>query len=88
MRHVVVGTLAPSLLALGSLAVAAQTGPTAADLAYLKTVGSSLNDKDVAALAELTYLELTGDIDDAGLEHLTRLTRLESLIIRKANGRS
>lgn len=84
MRSTGMATFASLLLATASIAAGNDPGPSAADLDYLKTVAEDLADKDLAALAGLKDLTLDREVYDAGLEHLSRLTGLEDLTIKKA----
>lgn len=65
---------APSAEAMPDL-----TPPTVADLNYLRKVAVDLEAQTPDELAELTSLQLSGKVDDAGLAHLARLVDLRSL---------
>ena len=59
--------------------------PTSADLAYIKSAIEDLVAKTPEELEDLSKLELSGQVDDAWLSHLARMTNLESLAINDAS---
>jgi hypothetical protein len=58
--------------------------PTRADLAYFKSLIEDFEPKTPEELDELSELAVSGNVDDAGLAHLARLTNLEGLSITDA----